>query len=496
MSKREASPATKKKSSDPAKKEKSDALPDVTDDEIKAALKTGGWKEMKQESTGKTYYYHKATKATTWDLKKELAKQKQAAQASASPAKAEPEPAEAAASPPAAAKKAADVASTKSSASSKSAAPSAKATAAAAAAEAAEEAKSEAAAAAAAEATAASESATKTPEPAAAAPAPAPVQVVNVSLKDYIKYTDPLQRLVNDNNMLQHLLATGSKGEVALDFQAKYDAMQRTNQALTVQMSRMKTEYDAMQRALNDANIRVHQLQLQVAEQQHPTAKTKDQELQLTMAHLREQNTVLVQEVGELSMLLARGLNEAAFRIAGVSTGQPPDQAPPTQSAIISRFLESAGRQVLCTSCLSSVSKARDALLHPSESNVGAAPPAIADKSNIAQYSPLQETFHGSVQQQQGGVGASIARTPAPVTVQSASQYTPSQQQQPQYQPQLQQQQQYSTPQPSFGFVQQQQQQYSAGASSPAVSTPKPGQIGAAPVMYGGFVVRNNRGPA
>jgi hypothetical protein len=291
-----------------------------------------------------------------------------------------------------------------------------------------------------------------------------------------------------------------------------------------------------MQRALTDSNLRVHQLQLQVTEQQQPSGRTKDQELQLTMSHLREQNRTLVTEVGELSLLLARGLNEAAFRIAGVQSVQQQQQEQTlSQAAIIARFLESSGRQVLCTSCMASVSKARDALLHPAESLVGSPPPAVGDKSHMAQFTSVADSHPGAALHAGSGMyGGSSARAPlqqqsTPSTFAAQQQHQQlfqQQQQQPQQQQQvvpspsqpsaavyggmqrneqayqLSPQQQFATPQQSGGGgayqaqQQQQQQPFYGGQSVPQGASRPNGQIGAAPVMYGGFVVRNNRGPA
>eukprot|EP01062_Namystynia_karyoxenos_P049006 TRINITY_DN37435_c0_g1_i1.p1 TRINITY_DN37435_c0_g1~~TRINITY_DN37435_c0_g1_i1.p1 ORF type:complete len:120 (+),score=31.53 TRINITY_DN37435_c0_g1_i1:84-443(+) len=40
---------------------------------VEEALRSGGWKELKDAATGKAYYFHQATGRTTWDLAKELA---------------------------------------------------------------------------------------------------------------------------------------------------------------------------------------------------------------------------------------------------------------------------------------------------------------------------------------------------------------------------------------------------------------------------------------
>jgi hypothetical protein len=484
MSKREASPKPKKAADVEKKAAAAFAVPvaattdpassvTVTDEDVKVALSTGGWKATKQESTGKTYYVHKTSKVTTWDLKKTLAKEKaeRLASAAASPKQdAEPLAAAAQEKPAAAAAAVAATAAESSAASSKGT--------------------SEPAATDAAKAADANSSSAGAASVSADAPQPTPAaqqqELVQTALKDYAKYTDPLQRLVNDNTMLQHLLASGNRGEVALDFQAKYDAVQRTNQALTVQMGRMKTEYDAMQRALTDANVRIHQLQLQVQEQQQPTGRTKDQELQLTMHHLREQNRVLVQQVSELSIFLSRGLNEAAFRIAGVQLQQQQQEANLSQGQIISRFLESAGRQVLCSTCVTSVNKARDSFLQASETTVGSPPPPVPDRSHVAPLTSVADQHPAMLSPGGSGFLGSASR---PAALQPNH-----------FQPQQ--------PQSVFGGISQQlpppQQQQGASQNalaqqySGSVASPSAGSraIGAAPVMYGGFVVRNNRGPA
>ena len=47
----------------------------VTDEDVQAALDGGEWVEKTDKKSGKTYFQNKKTKATCWDLKKELGKQ-------------------------------------------------------------------------------------------------------------------------------------------------------------------------------------------------------------------------------------------------------------------------------------------------------------------------------------------------------------------------------------------------------------------------------------
>ena len=41
---------------------------------VREMIRSGQWKEQKDEKTGRVYYFNPKTKQTTWDLKKELRK--------------------------------------------------------------------------------------------------------------------------------------------------------------------------------------------------------------------------------------------------------------------------------------------------------------------------------------------------------------------------------------------------------------------------------------
>ena len=203
-------------------------------------------------------------------------------------------------------------------------------------------------------------------------------------------YEDPVQRLMRENSVLQQLLASGSRGQIAVDFQAKYDALVRTNTALTLEINRMKVEYDAMARALTDANKRIHELQLTLSVHGiSASEKTKDEEMRCTMAHLREQNRILITHVSELSTLLARGLAERSSQPSFDAARNPQGEAE--SAAIITRFLDSSARSVLCPNCALALTRHRDRALLPTESNVGNAPPHRTRMDDATAPFPLYE---------------------------------------------------------------------------------------------------------
>jgi hypothetical protein len=370
----------KEKEKEKDKKEKEKSSKDE-DDEVKALLKAGTWKEVK-DAQGRTYYVNPATKKSTWDLKKELKKEREAAAAAATSSTA-PSPAAVAAVPQAAqSTNAVPVTSSASLAATPSpAVPSSTG--------------SDALLPSGSAAGYGSNAPTNYSSgavqyginlaPSASAASPSIAAAGNTYGSLYsgpsgtsssasavpTAVTDPMQRLLDDNAQLRQLLASGSQGSVALDFQAKYDAVLRTNQALTVQTERMKQEYDAMARALTDANKKIHELQLTATSTSGGLKEsTKDQEIQLTLSHLREQNRALVTQISELTTLLARGLNENAITAAMRTSSMR--QTEEAGAALFSRFLDSSARQVLCPTCVLAVSQMRDRLLTSGESNVGA----------------------------------------------------------------------------------------------------------------------------
>lgn len=153
-----------------------------------------------------------------------------------------------------------------------------------------------------------------------------------------VDQSDALKALLEQNRQLQAMIAAGMNGPIALDFGGKLDALTKTNSALTIQINRLQTEHAAMLKALTEANVKVHQLQQQIEEERaintsrlggaayasnSAMSLTKDgeaSEVGVAMAHLRETNRNLVQQVGELSTLLARSLADQSF-VAAASMG-------------------------------------------------------------------------------------------------------------------------------------------------------------------------------
>lgn len=151
--------------------------------------------------------------------------------------------------------------------------------------------------------------------------------------------SDALKTLLEQNKQLQAMIAAGMNGPIALDFGGKLDALTKTNTALTIQMNRLQTEHTAMLKALTEANVKVHQLQQQLEEERaintarlggaayasntvmSLTKEGEASEVGVAMAHLRETNRNLVQQVGELSTLLARSLADQSFVAAASLSG-------------------------------------------------------------------------------------------------------------------------------------------------------------------------------
>lgn len=451
-----------------------------SDDELVAeALKRGEWKEQKDEKSGRNYYYNPKTKATTWDLKKELRKLVGPAPTAAGPtadaasatqpAAPTQQPAAAAAAQPPAVE------------------PTRAATPTAAALTAAAVAPAVAAAAQPAVSTSGSFAASgRPPTPTSAAAAsvppsgsalPAAVSGTGGMLPSGILYQDPVQRLLDHNEQLLKLSASQQSGSgpglsVAMDFQAKYDAMVRTNQALSAQLERMKTEHDAMARALVESNKKIHELQLLLSAPQTVLEKSRDDDLYATMAHLRESNRILVTQVSELSMLLARGFNEAMARLAeatpGRNSGVGMDDvaaggSSATGASLITRFLDTAARHTLCPNCVLSVTRFRDKLLTPVDSNVGRIPrPGPVLAAGIQPNGPIYEAVPD-------------------YTTPPASHYFNAAQMQPSHLAP-------GAAQPTSRGLSSGRSDNGAGAQTAAASSPA--------VIYGGFVVRNPRVPS
>jgi hypothetical protein len=270
----------------------------------------------------------------------------------------------------------------------------------------------------------------------------------------------------------------------------------------------MKQEYDAMQRALTDANFKIHQQQAQLQERAQPSGRSRDDELQLTMSFLREQNRELQQQTGELSLLLARGLNEVAFRGAqmggssdGAERGDGTDREDFLSTAL-SRVLDSSARQVLCSSCTQALTKLRDqsvplnqSAIHADRSGLGSSSyrGAGVDSGRIGHSAPSYVgtgDFPSTTTSGAGIGGGGNASSYSPVLGSrgGGSTQTPLQFK--------------STGAASggSGFVGQQQQRGSnntgggGGGNYVAAQTPNASSAGASPVMYGGFLVRNTKG--
>lgn len=539
-----ASPLKKKSTSATpaaAAAKSSTVYPPEIEEEAKNLVKSGVWKQMKDDKTGKDYFYNRTTKKTAWDLRKELMKEKEAAAGPAPvalPSFNAPTSASetdgggskndtdtAAAASPTAKKpstKKSKAASTASKASAKST-------------DSQDEAKQEeeanrvaaqesreneirenaaketaaAVAAAVAEIKAASDLERKSLENKEMKIKEQEMNLEhhrNQKLRDLLKYTDPLDRLVQENSMLQQMVVSGSSGHVALDFQAKYEAVMRTNNALTVQMARMKQEYDAMQRALTDANFKIHQQQAQLQERAQPSGRSRDDELQMTMSFLREQNRELQQQTGELALLLARGLNEVAFRgaqNADADRGDGTDREDFLSTAL-SRVLDSPARQVLCSSCTQALTKFRDqsiplnqSAIHADRSGMGSSSyrGGAVDSGRIGHSAPsyvgtgdfpatsttsagigggLNSSSYSPGLSSRGGLGGGGAPTPTQFKSTGAASN-------------------------NSGFIGQQQRggannSASGGVNYVAAQTPNASSSGASPVMYGGFLVRNTKG--
>ncbi|ESL06660.1 hypothetical protein TRSC58_05663 [Trypanosoma rangeli SC58] len=295
---------------------------EVSDAEVQQLLQSGVWKALTQEGTGRTYYYHAETRKTCWDLKKELRKRRWA-QAKE----------KAAAATTAQAKE--SMATEKGAHEQTEASDAGHA-----------EAERGAAAAPTGPGVAAENhhvTLTKTTPLTSHAEDASTGSKINKRRNDLTSggdnndnptllpfgeegrglmqietYKDPLQRLMDETNSLERLMvSSGTSQAMALEFQRSYEALTRTNKALTTQMVKMKQEYGAMEMALREANIKLYEKDLALRELQGRTrAVNKEDEAERTLIFLREQNQELIRQVGELTVVLSRGFNELAYRQA------------------------------------------------------------------------------------------------------------------------------------------------------------------------------------
>ncbi|EKF38744.1 hypothetical protein MOQ_001049 [Trypanosoma cruzi marinkellei] len=197
-------------------------------------------------------------------------------------------------------------------------------------------------------------------------------------------YKDPLERLMDETNLLEKLmLSSGTSQAMALDFQRSYEALARTNKALTTQMVKMKQEYGAMEMALKEANMKLYEKDLALRELQCRTrAVDKKDEAERTLTFLREQNQELVRQVGELTVALSRGFNELAYQRAltsGAGEVNPEKMAANPQSlnqkdslgTTLDRVLSNAvTKNIICSVCMGELEKLRLSLLSAEEKTV------------------------------------------------------------------------------------------------------------------------------
>ncbi|RNF06854.1 hypothetical protein TraAM80_03799 [Trypanosoma rangeli] len=358
---------------------------EVSDAEVQQLLQSGAWKALTQEGTGRTYYYHAETKKTCWDLKKELLKQRRA-QAKEKAA-------------------AATTAQEKESMATEKE----------------EQGQTEASDAGHAEAERSAAAAPTGPGVAAGnqhvtlpktTPPTSPTEDASISgnvnkrrndltsgrddnnhptllpfgekgreLMQMDTYKDPLQRLMDETNSLERLMvSSGTSQAMALEFQRSYEALTRTNRALTTQMVKMKQEYGAMEMALREANIKLYEKDLALRELQCRTrAVDKEDEAERTLIFLREQNQELIRQVGELTVVLSRGFNELAYQQALTSGpgALNPEQlaSSPLQlnqngslGTMLDRVLTNpVTHKLLCLACTEELEKLRLSLLSDEE---------------------------------------------------------------------------------------------------------------------------------
>ncbi|RNF26112.1 uncharacterized protein Tco025E_01641 [Trypanosoma conorhini] len=348
----------------------------VGDAEVQRLLQSGAWKALRQEGTGRTYYYHAETRKTCWDLKKELLRQRRATAAETATAAATAQ-----VRGPTASDKNEQGRQTGMSGAGR--------------------AEAEPGAGVAVETRHMTLTAPATPHTGDAAansdskgssgpkgddeyPTPLPPGEKGGEPMRVEKYRDPLQRLMDETNALERLMvSSGTSQAMALEFQRSYEALARTNKALTTQMVKMKQEYGAMEMALREANIKVYEKDLALrALQSRTRAVDKEDEEARTLLFLREQNRELVRQVGELTVVLSRGFNELAYQQALTSD---PGALNPEQLASTSLQLhqkESLGttldrvltnsvtQSLLCSACTEEFEKLRVSLLPDEEKAV------------------------------------------------------------------------------------------------------------------------------
>ncbi|ORC87601.1 uncharacterized protein TM35_000212070 [Trypanosoma theileri] len=460
--------------------------------EMQELLKSGVWKALTQEGTGKTYYYHTKTKQTCWDLRKELQKQRAAAAASGTTAAAVETNINTTTE-----KEKEKEKEKKSSKKSKST-------------EVKEKKEKE-------EEKVKEEEKDKTVENTEIQASPVTHTLTEKKKKKKKNtssnsssssnsstphrqdssldvYRDPLARLVEETQRLQQITATNNNNNnnnnnynynnnnnnnshaMALEFQRSYDALSRTNRALTTQMLRMKEEYDAMALALKEAHRSLYEKD-RALRQQSTNVETINTEVETarTLASLREQNQELVRQVGELSVTLARGFGELAYQHHMITSTSPTSNAAAVEMSPealaahplqLRRQQESLGstldrllanpitQKMLCRSCTEELEKLRLSLL-PEDERVATATEEENNRTGLPpKITTSTTTWRGNPQHSHempfNASGPSFNRFGNPMTAAAAAagaytssyppSYYPSQQQPQQHQQQQQQQ--------------------------------------------------------
>jgi len=405
-------------------------MSDKTLDELVTnALKSGEWKEYKDEKTGKLYYYNKAQNKTTWDLKKTLtptAVTAVALEKRDDPGTAQEggTQAQGLASKPIITGGAKTI-----------------------------------------HTIGESKAANPLDPPVVASPAPTMPSKPPGDLNPLVVQQPPPTQtavvpppsdsfdgkaLLMENKRLQQMIASGNQGLVSLDLQAKADTLQRTNNALQLELDRSKKERDKLEQAFVLANQRVHEQAAELAKYEKMAdhhIESESHGIMLTLAHLRESNKVLVKQVVELSTLLARGLaDQQAVQqskiIADLAAAAPASVGKECQPAlVISRFLESSVKPLLSTTTRESLERLRDSLEHSTDTTMGASPVPVRNIHHVYPGTTASLASYESVvvpqQRMTGGVpppifSAAVSAAPhfaygeaAPPPIQSTSRPSP-----------------------------------------------------------------------